>query len=79
MNELSKEEADEIKRLAQEMSQAITAAMLSVSRDKRAAIVASTKVAAGMCRAANMDLHRAIHLFMTFYKDADEHFTKAGH
>jgi hypothetical protein len=76
--ELSKEELARIKSVARDMSMAMTEAMMNVSRDKRVCVMASMKVAAGMARGANMDMHRAIHLFMTFYKDADEHFKSKG-
>lgn len=78
MSEITKEEMDRMKADARAMTEAMTDAMMKVSKDKRICVLSSTKVAAGMARAANMDMHRAIHLFMSFYKDADEHFKKAG-
>jgi len=78
MSEITKEEMARMKADAKAMTEAITDAMMKVSKDKRICVLSSTKVAAGMARAANMDMHRAIHLFMSFYKDADEHFKKAG-
>lgn len=78
VSEISKEEMAKMKVEARKMTEAMTDAMMAVSKDKRICVLASAKVAAGMARAANMDMHRAIHLFMSFYKDADEHFKKAG-
>ena len=78
MSEITKEEMARMKADAKAMTEAITDAMMKVSKDKRICVLSSTKVAAGMARAANLDMHRAIHLFMSFYKDADEHFKKAG-
>jgi hypothetical protein len=78
MSEITKEEMARMKADARAMTEAMTDAMMKVSKDKRICVLSSTKVAAGMARAANMDMHRAIHLFMSFYKDADEHFKKAG-
>jgi hypothetical protein len=78
MSEITKEEMARMKADAKAMTEAITDAMMKVSKDKRICVLSSTKVAAGMARAAGMDMHRAIHLFMSFYKDADEHFKKAG-
>lgn len=78
MSEITKEEMARIKADAKAMTEAMTDAMMKVSKDKRICVLSSTKVAAGMARAANMDMHRAIHLFMSFYKDADDHFKKAG-
>lgn len=76
MKELDKNEVQQIREVAQEMSQAITQTVMGISRDKRVAILATMKVTAGLARAANMDLHRAIQMFMTYYKDADKHFKK---
>lgn len=34
--------------------------------------VVMTRMAAGFCRAAGIDIHKATDMFLTFYKDADK-------
>jgi len=38
--------------------------------------VAITRMAAGFCRAAGLDIHKSTDMFLTFYKDADNFFGK---
>ena len=76
MTEISKEEYDRLKDQAKDLTAQVMEVFMSNRWDKRACVMATTKIAAGMARGARMDMHRAIHLFMTFYKDADEHFNR---
>ena len=76
MSEISKEEYDRLKVEARQLTDEVMKVFMSRSWDKRASVMAMSKIAAGMARGARMDMHRAIHLFMTFYKDADEHFNR---
>ena len=76
MSEISQEEYAKIKAQAKEITEGVMKVFMDNRWDKRACVMATTKIAAGMARGSQMDLHRAIHLFMTFYKDADEHFSR---
>lgn len=76
MSEINKEEYDRLKVQAKELTEEVMKVFMANRWDKRACVMATTKIAAGMARGARMDMHRAIHLFMTFYKDADEHFNR---
>ena len=44
--------------------------------DKKVAAVIATRLAAGCCRAAQMSAHTSTDMFLTFYKDADAHWTR---
>jgi tRNA nucleotidyltransferase (CCA-adding enzyme) len=79
MTEIDKEQMAKLKTQAKEITDGMMQVFMENRWDKRACVMATMKIAAGMARGANMDMHRAIHLFMTFYKDADEHFNRAGH
>ena len=74
----SKEEVALLKEEAKQVAHAMSVAMFEQNCSKKASLVASIRVAAGVAAMSGMDLHRAIHLFMTFYKEADEEFEKKG-
>ena len=74
----SKEEVAQLKEEARQVAHAMSVAMFDQNCSKKASLVASIRVAAGVAAMSGMDLHRAIHLFMTFYKEADEEFEKRG-
>lgn len=57
-----------------EVAEVMAKAMFSAEKDKRACVVGSIRVAAGAAAMAGVDLHRAIQMFMSFYKDADGKF-----
>ena len=52
----------------------MTVAMFDTKVDKRACTIGALRAAAGVARASEVSLHNAIHLFMTYYKDAEKHF-----
>ena len=68
------EEIMALKEAASEVAQAMTKAMFEAHQSQRAAMIGSIRVAAGTAAMGGMDLHRAIHMFMTFYKEADKAF-----
>ena len=70
----TKEDLDKFQQDASEVAAAMAQAMFATSQDKRVCMVAAVRVAAGCAAMGGMDLHRAIHMFMSFYKDADEKF-----
>ena len=59
---------------AVEVAAVMAKAMFETRKDKRVCIVGAIRVAAGTAAMGGIDLHRAIQMFMTFYKDADETF-----
>ena len=59
-----------------EVAEVMAKAMFSTEKDKRVCVTAAMRVAAGATAMAGVDLHRAIQIFMTFYKEADEKFAK---
>jgi len=69
--ELAKFQEDAV-HVASEMAKV----MFETNKDKRVCMVGALRVAAGTAAMGGMDLHRAIHVFMTFYKDAEEQFGK---
>ena len=68
----STEELQQFQKEATEIASAMAHAMFDISRDKRVCMVAAMRVAAGAAAMGGIDLHRAIHMFMTFYKEADQ-------
>jgi len=70
----TKEELDKFQEDAAQVAAAMAKAMFGTSQDKRVCMVAAVRVAAGCAAMGGMDLHRAIHMFMSFYKDADGKF-----
>ena len=61
---------------AVEVAAVMAKAMFETNQDKRVCIAGAIRVAAGTAAMGGIDLHRAIQMFMTFYKDADEKFAK---
>lgn len=59
-----------------EVADVMAKAMFSTEKDKRACVVGAIRVAAGSAAMAEVDLHRAIQMFMSFYKEADERFAR---
>jgi hypothetical protein len=78
MTEPAKEQKEMIKTQALDLAQQFTAVIHAGNYDKRALVYASTKMAAGMCRAARMDKHAAVTLFMSLLSEADEFFKAQG-
>ena len=74
MTKPTKEDLDKFQHDATEVSAAMAKAMFETNNDKRVCMVAAMRVAAGCAVMGGMDMHRAIHMFMSFYKDADEKF-----
>ena len=70
----TKEDLAKFQEDATTVAAAMAQAMFDASKDKRVCMVAAMRVAAGSAAMGGMDLHRAIHMFMTFYKEADEKF-----
>jgi hypothetical protein len=73
-NKPTKEDLDKFQEDATVVAAAMAKAMFGTSQDKRVCMVAAVRVAAGCAAMGGMDLHRAIHMFMSFYKDADQKF-----
>ena len=78
MTKPSKEEIEVLKDEAARVAEAMSKAMFAQNCSKKASLVAAIRVSAGVAAMSGMDLHRAIHMFMTFYKEADEEFEKRG-
>ena len=78
MIEPTKEELKQLKEEAGRVAHAMSVAMFESGCSKKASVVASIRVAAGVASMSGLDLHRAIHMFMTFYKEADKSFEKRG-
>ena len=74
MIEPTKEELKQLKEEAAKVAHAMSVAMFETQCSKKASVVASIRVAAGVAAMSGLDLHRAIHMFMTFYKEADKAF-----
>ena len=74
MNKPTNEEVQALKEAASEVAQAMAKAMFETHQSQRAAMIGSMRVAAGAAAMGGMDMHRAIHMFMTFYKEADKAF-----
>jgi hypothetical protein len=74
MIEPTKQEIEQLKEEAARVAHAMSVAMFNEQCSKKASLVAAIRVAAGVSCMSGMDLHRAIHMFMTFYKEADKAF-----
>lgn len=74
MIEPTKQEIAQLKEEAAKVAHAMSVAMFNEQCSKKASLVAAIRVAAGVSAMSGMDLHRAIHMFMTFYKEADKAF-----
>jgi len=74
MIEPTKEEIEQLKEEAARVAHAMSVAMFNEQCSKKASLVAAIRVAAGVSAMSGLDLHRAIHMFMTFYKEADKAF-----
>jgi hypothetical protein len=70
----TKEELRELQHASTVVASAMTVAMFDTKVDKRACTIGALRAAAGVARASEVSLHNAIHLFMTYYKDAEKHF-----
>lgn len=70
----NKEDLAQFQQNAVDVAAAMAKTMFDTSKDKRVCMVGAIRVAAGTAAMGGLDLHRAIHMFMTFYKDADEKF-----
>lgn len=78
MTQPSKAEIEQLKEEAAKVAEAMSRAMFDAQCTKKASLVAAVRVAAGVAALNGMDLHRAIHMFMTFYKEADAAFHREG-
>jgi microcystin degradation protein MlrC len=76
MTELTKEQLREISKEAALISGRIGAMLVQEGADKRIALLASMRTAAGCSVVAGVDLHSAMTLFMSLYKSADEFFNE---
>jgi hypothetical protein len=74
MTQPTKEELRELQHASTVVASAMTVAMFDTMVDKRACTIGALRAAAGVARASEVSLHNAIHLFMTYYKDAEKHF-----
>lgn len=74
--EPTKEEYELLKKEAAQVAEAMSRAMFDSGCTKRASLVAAIRVAAGVSAMSGVDLHRSIHMFMTFYKEAEQTFEK---
>jgi hypothetical protein len=74
MTQPTKEELRELQHASTVVASAMTVAMFDTKVDKRACTIGALRAAAGVARASEVSLHNAIHLFMTYYKDAEKHF-----
>ena len=74
MTKPNKEDLAKFQDDAVQVAAAMAQAMFATNQDKRVCIVGAIRVAAGTAAMGGLDLHRAIQMFMTFYKDADEKF-----
>ena len=74
MTKPNKEDLAKFQDDAVQVAAAMAKAMFETNQDKRVCMVGAIRVAAGTAAMGGIDLHRAIHMFMTFYKDADETF-----
>lgn len=73
-NKPTKEDLVKFQDDAVQVAAAMAQAMFATEKDKRVCVTAAMRVAAGTAAMAGVDLHRAIQIFMTFYKEADEKF-----
>ena len=74
MTNPTKEELKKLQQASAAVASAMTVAMFDTKEDKRACAIGALRAAAGVARASEISLHNAIHLFMTYYKDAEKHF-----
>ena len=74
MTQPTKEELKQLQDSSASVASAMTRAMFDTKADKRACTIGALRAAAGVARASEVSLHNAIHLFMTYYKDAEKHF-----
>ena len=74
MTKPTKEDLAKFQDDAVQVAAAMAQAMFETNQDKRVCMVGAIRVAAGTAAMGGLDLHRAIQMFMTFYKDADEKF-----
>tara|TARA_R110000868_G_scaffold300295_4_gene560774 strand:+ start:30778 stop:31020 length:243 start_codon:yes stop_codon:yes gene_type:complete len=74
MTQPTKEELKQLQNASALVASAMTTAMFNTKEDKRACTIGALRAAAGVARASEVSLHNAIHLFMTYYKDAEKHF-----
>jgi hypothetical protein len=72
VNKPTREDLDKFQEDATVVAAAMAKAMFDTNKDKRVCMVAAMRVAAGSAAMGGMDMHRAIHMFMTFYKEADQ-------
>lgn len=70
----NKQDLAQFQQDAVDVAAAMAKAMFETNKDKRVCMVGAIRVAAGTAAMGGLDLHRAIQMFMTFYKDADEKF-----
>jgi hypothetical protein len=74
MTQPTKDELKQLQQASTLVASAMTVAMFDTKVDKRACTIGALRAAAGVARASEVSLHNAIHLFMTYYKDAEKHF-----
>lgn len=74
VNKPTREDLDKFQEDATVVAAAMAQAMFDASKDRRVCMVAAMRVAAGSAAMGGMDMHRAIHMFMTFFKEADQKF-----
>ena len=79
MTQPTKDELKQLQQAATLVASAMTVAMFDTKVDKRACTIGALRAAAGVARASEVSLHNAIHLFMTYYKDAEKHFEEKNH
>jgi len=73
MTQPTKDELKQLQQASTLVASAMTVAMFDTKVDKRACTIGALRAAAGVARASEVSLHNAIHLFMTYYKDAEKH------
>lgn len=74
--EPTRQEYELLKKEAAQVAEAMSRAMFDAQCTKKASVVAAIRVAAGVAAMSGVDLHRSIHMFMTFYREAEETFEK---
>lgn len=70
----NKQDLAQFQKDAVDVAAAMAKAMFETNKDKRVCMVGAIRVAAGTAAMGGLDLHRAIQMFMSFYKDADGKF-----
>lgn len=70
----NKQDLAQFQQDAVDVAAAMAKAMFEINKDKRVCMVGAIRVAAGTAAMGGLDLHRAIQMFMSFYKDADQKF-----